>query len=200
MYQPCTYLVDTYFPIYLPIDETYFLQNWLPRGVQILTQMSFTHNWVIMGIQWMVRCWLLVPCGHLQQPALLRLKRPKLNNCNDLNVTWSPMQVWQCMEYFMYQSGPGASDLAKMKYQSNFGTREFSKSKSHSGIPNAFTRSWWCSGINNDIFIVVPDGICNDQWYQHWFFKISSFNNASSIVLRRREFKHNMRWKIKHYF
>ncbi len=71
------------------------------------------------------------------------------------------------MEYFMYQSGPGASDLAKMKYQSNFGTREFSKSKSHSGIPNAFTRSWWCSGINNDIFIVVPDGICNDQWYQH---------------------------------
>jgi hypothetical protein len=97
MYQPSTYLVDTYFPIYLPVYETYFLENWLPGGVQIWTQMSFTHNWVIMGIQWMVRCWVLVPCGHLQQPAHLRLKRPKLNDCNELNVTWSPMQVWECM-------------------------------------------------------------------------------------------------------
>jgi hypothetical protein len=72
----------------------------------------------------------------------------------------------------MYQSGPGAWVLEKMKYQSNFGTREFSESKSQSGTPNAFTRSWWCkswwcNGINNDIFIVVPAGICNDQWYQH---------------------------------
>jgi hypothetical protein len=31
MYKPSTYLVVTYFPTYLPIYETYFLQNWLPK-------------------------------------------------------------------------------------------------------------------------------------------------------------------------
>jgi hypothetical protein len=30
MYKPSTYLVVTYFPICLPIYETYFLQKWLP--------------------------------------------------------------------------------------------------------------------------------------------------------------------------
>jgi hypothetical protein len=29
MYKPSSYLVVTYFPTYLPIYETYFLQNWL---------------------------------------------------------------------------------------------------------------------------------------------------------------------------
>jgi len=37
MYEPFTYLVGTYFPTYLPIYDTYFLQNWLPRLNQILT-------------------------------------------------------------------------------------------------------------------------------------------------------------------
>jgi hypothetical protein len=45
--------------------------------------------------------------------------------------------------------------LAKEKYQSSFGTTEFSKSKSQSGIPNAYTRSWRCNSINNHIFIIV---------------------------------------------
>jgi hypothetical protein len=31
MYKPSTYLQVAYFPTYLPIYETYFLQNWLPR-------------------------------------------------------------------------------------------------------------------------------------------------------------------------
>ncbi len=37
MYKPFTYLVVTYFATYVPMYETYFLQNWLPRGNQILT-------------------------------------------------------------------------------------------------------------------------------------------------------------------
>jgi len=44
MYKPSTYLVVTYFPTYLPIYETYFLQNWLPKFNQILTQLRFSHN------------------------------------------------------------------------------------------------------------------------------------------------------------
>jgi len=63
MYKPFTYLVVTYFQTYLPIYETYFLQNWLPRWNQILTQLSFIHNWVLTGIQWMVHWWVLVHCG-----------------------------------------------------------------------------------------------------------------------------------------
>jgi hypothetical protein len=31
MYKPCSYLVVTSFPTYLPIYETYFLQNWFTK-------------------------------------------------------------------------------------------------------------------------------------------------------------------------
>jgi hypothetical protein len=56
MYKPSIYYaVVTYFSTSLPIYETYFLQNWLPRWNQRLTQLTFIHNWVIRGIQWMVR-------------------------------------------------------------------------------------------------------------------------------------------------
>jgi len=54
MYIPSTYLAIAYFLTYLPIWETYFLQYWLPRWNQILTQLRFIHNWVMTGIQWMV--------------------------------------------------------------------------------------------------------------------------------------------------
>jgi hypothetical protein len=60
MYKPSTYLVVAYFLTYLP---TYLYmrpipyKNWLRRWNQILTQLRFIHNWVIMGIQWMVRWW-----------------------------------------------------------------------------------------------------------------------------------------------
>jgi len=40
-----------------------FLQNSLPRWNQILTQLRFIHNRVIMGIQWTVRLWVPVQCG-----------------------------------------------------------------------------------------------------------------------------------------
>jgi hypothetical protein len=50
MYRPSTYLAVTYFPTYLPIYGTYYLQNWLPRWNQILSQLTFIHNWVLMGI------------------------------------------------------------------------------------------------------------------------------------------------------
>jgi len=58
MYKPFMYLVEiylvTYFLTNLPIYETYyFLQNRLRRWNQILTQLRFIHNRVIMGIQWM---------------------------------------------------------------------------------------------------------------------------------------------------
>ncbi len=62
-HKPYTYIVITYFPIYLPIHEIYFLQNWLSRWNQKLTQLGFIHNWVKMGIQWMVRWWVLVHFG-----------------------------------------------------------------------------------------------------------------------------------------
>ncbi len=45
--------------------ETYFLQNWLPRWNQTLTQLKFIHNWVITSIQWMVQWWALVYRGWL---------------------------------------------------------------------------------------------------------------------------------------
>jgi hypothetical protein len=48
------------FPTYLPIYETYFLQNWLPRGNQILTQLRFIHNWSTNGHPMdgaLVGCW-----------------------------------------------------------------------------------------------------------------------------------------------
>ncbi len=63
MNKPSTYVVITYFPTYLPIYETYFLQNWISGWNQILTQLRFIHNWVITGIQWMVHWWVLVHCG-----------------------------------------------------------------------------------------------------------------------------------------
>jgi hypothetical protein len=44
MYEPCTYLVVTYFPTSLPMYGTYFLQNWLPRWNRILTELRFIHN------------------------------------------------------------------------------------------------------------------------------------------------------------
>ncbi len=47
MYKLFTYLLVTYFPTYLPIYETYFLQNWLSRWNQILTQLD-EQCWMIM--------------------------------------------------------------------------------------------------------------------------------------------------------
>jgi hypothetical protein len=64
MYKPSTYLEVAYFRTYLLIYKTYFLQNWLSRWNQRLTQLRFIHNWVITDIQWMVRWWVLVHCGH----------------------------------------------------------------------------------------------------------------------------------------
>jgi hypothetical protein len=45
-----------------------FLQNWLPRWNQILTQLRFIHKWVITGIQWMVRSWWVVV--HRDRPSI----------------------------------------------------------------------------------------------------------------------------------
>jgi hypothetical protein len=39
--------------------------NWLWTWIKILTQLRFIHNWVIMGIQWMVRQWVLVQSGSI---------------------------------------------------------------------------------------------------------------------------------------
>ncbi len=71
MYKASTYLVGTYFPTYLPTYETYFLQNWLPRWNWILTQLRFIHNWVLMGVQWMVRWWVPVHCGPKSEPGCI---------------------------------------------------------------------------------------------------------------------------------
>jgi hypothetical protein len=48
MCKPSTYLVVTYFHTYLPIDETYFLQNWVSKvkpnidSVEVHPQLSNT--------------------------------------------------------------------------------------------------------------------------------------------------------------
>jgi hypothetical protein len=63
MYKQSTYLVGTYFPSYLPMCETYFLQNWVTKvkpninSVEVHPQLG-----VITGIQWMVAggCWFTV--------------------------------------------------------------------------------------------------------------------------------------------
>jgi hypothetical protein len=68
--KPAICLLVTYLPTYLPICETYLLQNRLPRWNQILTQLTFIHNWVIMGIQWMVRWWVLVHCGEVNRRSV----------------------------------------------------------------------------------------------------------------------------------
>ncbi len=47
MYKPSIDLEVAYFPTYLPIYETYCLQDWLPRWNQMLTQLRYIHNWVI---------------------------------------------------------------------------------------------------------------------------------------------------------
>jgi hypothetical protein len=62
--------LSLYFPTHLPIYETYLLQNCLPRWNQILTQLRFIHNWVIMDIQWMVRWWVLVHCGQVNRRSV----------------------------------------------------------------------------------------------------------------------------------
>jgi hypothetical protein len=40
MYKPSIYRVVAYFPTYLLVYKTYFLQIWLPRWNQILTQVE----------------------------------------------------------------------------------------------------------------------------------------------------------------
>jgi hypothetical protein len=54
MYRPFTYQVVTYFPTYLPTYlymRPIFLQNWLPRLNQRLTQLRFIHNRVAGKVQ-----------------------------------------------------------------------------------------------------------------------------------------------------
>ncbi len=82
MCKPSIYLVVTYFPTYLPIYETYLLQNWLPRWNRILTQLRFIYNWVIMGIQWMVRWWVLVHCGQVNKRSV------------NINTRYLPSSFW----------------------------------------------------------------------------------------------------------
>ncbi len=79
-----TYLVVIYFSTYVPIYETYFLQNWFPRWNHILTQLRFIHNWVITNIQWMVRWWVLVHCGYFL-PVFLE-------NQLELWILWETLQ------------------------------------------------------------------------------------------------------------
>jgi hypothetical protein len=78
------YLEVAYFPTYLPMFETYFLQNWLPRWDQIVTQLRFIRNWVITDIQWMVRWWVLVHCGwlaaHVRVKFFMPVYPPQYNN------------------------------------------------------------------------------------------------------------------------
>ncbi len=55
MYTPSTYLLVIYFPTYLRIYEAYFLQKWLTRWNQIVTQLRFRHpssGWCSGGCCW----------------------------------------------------------------------------------------------------------------------------------------------------
>jgi hypothetical protein len=134
MYKPSTYLIVTYFlptylPIFLPAYLLYiwnlFLKNWLPRWKQILSPLRFIHNWVIMGIQWMiVRWWVLQllrklfswwDLGPLSFPSFLVLLRllegnvAPYCNCNnfvmlafmvlELNYMISISKTWMLCSY-----------------------------------------------------------------------------------------------------
>ncbi len=68
MYKLSTYLVVIYFLTYLPIYETSFIPNWLPRWNHTLTHLRFIHNWITTGIQWMVCWWVLVHCCSMLSP------------------------------------------------------------------------------------------------------------------------------------
>jgi hypothetical protein len=96
MYKPSTYLQVAYFATYLPISETYFLQNWLLRWNQILPQLRFIHNWVIVDMEWMVCWWVLVQCG--QEFAIW-----SGNTCHVLTLAFfSPLwdQNWNLYTFF----------------------------------------------------------------------------------------------------
>jgi hypothetical protein len=79
MYKPSTYLVVvTYFPTYLPIYETYFLQNWLPRSkpninsVEVHPQMSNNGHPVDGALVGAGSLWPLLR----ETKLLLNLRRP----------------------------------------------------------------------------------------------------------------------------
>jgi hypothetical protein len=44
MYKPSSYLVHKYFPTYVPIYETYFLQDWLPRWNSVEVHLQLSNN------------------------------------------------------------------------------------------------------------------------------------------------------------
>jgi hypothetical protein len=70
-------LVVAYFPTYLPIYETYFLQKWLPRWNQILTQMRLIHNWVTLAVSG----WCTGGCWFFMAPSITRWNMPRKNPC-----------------------------------------------------------------------------------------------------------------------
>jgi hypothetical protein len=66
MYKPSTYLVVTYFPpIYLCTRPISYRIGYQGETKYVLTQLSFIHNWVITGIQWMVRWFPVFTCGRI---------------------------------------------------------------------------------------------------------------------------------------
>ncbi len=85
MYKPSTYLVGANFPTYLPIYETYFLQNWLPRLNHILTQLRFNHNRHLMdGV--LVGAGSLWPTLHV---VILKTTRFVMGSVLSKQVIWA---------------------------------------------------------------------------------------------------------------
>jgi hypothetical protein len=84
MYKPSTYLVITYFPTYLPMYETYFLQNLVAKvkpninSLEVHPQLSNNGHTVGGMVHW----WVLVDCG-----SVLRKVAQPLVMCLSLGTT-----------------------------------------------------------------------------------------------------------------
>ncbi len=140
-----TLLIVIYFLTYLPIDETYFLQNWLPKWNQILSQLRFDHNWAITGIQWMVYWGVPVHCGQRIVDSLSVVEQATQRLAQNVQ------------EHHLYQLGPLHHHqfprfeviLMNPKFRTMIGTLNYGEVKLGEQEPNEKRRPcnihpWWC--------------------------------------------------------
>jgi len=136
MCKPSTYLVITYFFKILCMYETCFIQNWLPRWNQILTQLRFIHNWVIIGIQCMVHWHVLVDCGtneailklnsnfnklYKKKLHMLKFSKGYFSSRNFLcegkwSIFWNIWEYSTCQNWIFKMKQPFGTDLVNLLF------------------------------------------------------------------------------------
>jgi hypothetical protein len=100
-YLPTNNLVVTYFPTYLPVDKTYFLQNGSPRWNQIFNHgevhPQLSHNGHPMGITGKI----IYPCRCMVTPLMGSLKYPNVKMCHHFLMLLGGYITWK-NRYFTY--------------------------------------------------------------------------------------------------